>query len=104
MAKYIDADALKAVLVFSKNTGDMLASDMRKILQEIDLCPAADVEPVRHGRWIVEEDRYNHWHCSECGYVIGVMKMDALYCPRCGAKLDRFTREMEGEDESPDSV
>ena len=55
----------------------------------INAIPAADVAPVKHGRWVEETDRYNHWHCSECGYVIGVMKMDSRYCLKCGAKMQK---------------
>lgn len=44
---------------------------------------AADVAPVRHGRWI------NHgWStvCSECGEDYAFAKRN--YCPNCGAKMD----------------
>ena len=43
----------------------------------------------RCGRWVKEKGRRNHWHCSKCKYVIGVMKMDAKYCPQCGAKMEK---------------
>lgn len=42
----------------------------------------------RRGRWVKEKNRRNHWHCSKCKYVIGVMKMDANYCPYCGARME----------------
>lgn len=50
--------------------------------------PAADVRENVHGVWIEETDRYNHWHCSHCGYVIGLLKMDAKYCPHCGSQMN----------------
>ena len=80
--------------------------------------PAADVAPVRHGRWILEahDERVNYrWNvtaeCSECcdelkeiwaGFFPGVppcIARDAAlvsaesvklsnYCPNCGAKMD----------------
>lgn len=48
-------------------------------------CPLvdADVEPVRHGHWVVDED--GNVKCSECGYH-GV---GDNYCERCGAKMGR---------------
>lgn len=58
---------------------------LQKILEEYG---TADIAPVRHGKWVEELDRRFHWHCSECGYVIGVVKMDCNYCPNCGAKMD----------------
>jgi RNA polymerase subunit RPABC4/transcription elongation factor Spt4 len=53
--------------------------------------PAADVEPVRHGRWIVyevantDEEQPIAWECSECGEVV---EAKHNYCPDCGAKMD----------------
>lgn len=58
--------------------------DMRVILQNAD----------RTATWVPEPDRRNHWHCSKCGYVIGILKVDAKYCLNCGAKMDE-----EGEDD-----
>lgn len=49
--------------------------------------PAADVVPVRHGRWI--KDGSNRHECSECHkakWVWGDIKME--YCEHCGAKMD----------------
>lgn len=58
--------------------------------------PAADVAPVRHGRWI-----HPHWRnsvsaadCSECGAEAqhieyrGVQKHYKI-CPSCGARMDK---------------
>lgn len=68
----------------------------------IDSIPAADVAPVRHGRWIPEyhEDRvsptmkhkFTLYNCSECGRrLIGYSNpSDAPYC-HCGAKMDGDT-------------
>lgn len=44
--------------------------------------PAADVAPVRHGRWI---DSSNGWMCSECEQD---NTYDKPYCPNCGALMD----------------
>lgn len=63
----------------------------------INAMPAADVEPVRHGRW---ERCFEDWRqqiegdkCSLCRfeyYGTGISRF--LYCPNCGAKMD-----LEGE-------
>jgi DNA-directed RNA polymerase subunit RPC12/RpoP len=61
--------------------------------------PAADVEPVRHGRWIDKSnDEYayyceNVYQCSACGeewdILEGTPKQNSYhYCPNCGAKMD----------------
>ena len=62
----------------------------------IDEIPAADVVPVRHGRW---EDSIDEWFgtdvytCSKCreSYVLveGTPKENLWhYCPNCGSKMD----------------
>ena len=57
--------------------------------------PIADVEPVRHARWIVD---YNNTYsrrkmkCSLCGKFSGIGGIESnqkkSYCPNCGAKMD----------------
>ena len=51
--------------------------------------PAANVAPVRHGRWI-NENFYTH--CSACGkmaiYDKYGQEVESDYCPHCGAKMD----------------
>ena len=52
---------------------------------------AADVEPVRHGRWIEKQEKDTFagylysYECSECGRV---KQRKEPYCPNCGAKMD----------------
>lgn len=58
--------------------------------EDFDAFPAADVEPVRHGRWVPKEKMIKcpgarNYICSRCGHEpleIGD------YCPNCGAKMD----------------
>ena len=55
-------------------------------LDYIDSEPAADVAPVRHGRWIMHDDEFGlTCECSACH--IETMG-DGNYCPNCGAKMD----------------
>ena len=52
----------------------------------IESVPAADVAPVRHGRWIVRNKGMNNWvDCSECGTV---GSPHWKWCPVCGARMD----------------
>ena len=65
--------------------------------QRIKELPAADVEEVKHGKW-VEVYRENIWgdsvhvlECSACGkYTVGTrgIMTKSNYCPNCGAKMD----------------
>lgn len=49
--------------------------------------PEAQVDPVRHGRWISEPGHIPH--CSECGrYSDDADTGEAICCPFCGARMD----------------
>lgn len=50
----------------------------------IEQFPAADVAPVRRGRWIEEDDIQI---CSECGEEHEWEDYRAPYCDTCGAKM-----------------
>lgn len=52
----------------------------------IKMLPAADVVPVRGGRWI-EEDGIQI--CSECGEEHDWENYRAPYCDTCGAKMNK---------------
>lgn len=57
-----------------------LAEDFHRI-------PAADVAPVRHGRWRFHGD-CGVTECSVCGWSIEEYVGDYAYCPNCGARMD----------------
>lgn len=65
------------------------SKDVRRLLS----IPAADVAPVRHGRWILEREPDGKpycFHCSVCDddfHYIGIT-VAYDYCPNCGAKMD----------------
>ena len=60
-------------------------------IDDIEEQPAADVAPVRHGRWLeVREKRLfgeHYFLCSNCKSRNGLM-IPFNYCPNCGAKMD----------------
>ena len=54
--------------------------------------PAADVAPVRHGRWI---DKGEYAVCTECGGRSGtqydgveLIPLMTQFCPNCGCRMD----------------
>ena len=62
------------------------------LMEEIKAIPAADVAPVRRGRWEKQSGIYS---CSECGMTCPYdAQADVIeywacnYCPNCGAKMD----------------
>lgn len=56
--------------------------------------PAADVQPIRHGRWIDHEkfERKNCNVCIECSVCNTGFGHDCIpktkFCPNCGARMD----------------
>lgn len=82
MAEYIDKD--KAIdEVFEA------FADGRSAYIALEAIPAADVQPVRHGRWIDhQKGRWVYAKCSEC---VTVHDVKSNYCPICGAKMDGET-------------
>ena len=94
MAEYIDREAAKDELlswaVCINHPEHLMREDAIYVL---DAIPAADVAPVRHGRWI-HTDLAAHWYgkdeCSECTYHEHDRRdlSHFNYCPNCGAKMD----------------
>lgn len=91
MAAYIEREAAKklaerygctngAALGIHSGLADCIAS-------EIEALPAADVAPVRHGRWVlVDTDEEQFFICSECE---NKEYWESDCCPNCGEKMDR---------------
>ena len=54
--------------------------------------PAADVVPVRHGKWKKIGVWGRVYRCSQCGNIldfdaVNAGRGDANFCPNCGAKM-----------------
>ena len=88
MYEYIERKEIRDALY----DADAITMSGVKILNQF---PAADVAPVRHGRWVDN-------HCTACGMMpMGDEMWKNLgfepplferfmdYCPSCGAKMDR---------------
>lgn len=116
MAEYIKKEDIEQKIQDGLNNL-VLGHDAIEVLGMIYDMPAADVAPVRHGRWILEahDERVNYrWNvtaeCSECcnekkeiwagffAYIApSIARSVALtsakrvklsnYCPYCGAKM-----------------
>lgn len=94
MAEYIDRDkALKEFDAWVESTGALSkgTSYYAEARGCIECVPVADVEPVRHGRWLINPDGY-YPYCSECKQEPARCIM-TNYCPNCGAKMDEGDEE-----------
>ena len=82
MDEYIKRDyAVDAVLDVYCDTPDIDLS-CEKFEAAIRKIQAADVVPVRHGRWIKHDDGV--FTCSECG---NAESNESHFCRYCGAKM-----------------
>ena len=55
-------------------------------IDRIKTLSAADVAPVRHGRWLcVDTDIEQFFLCNRCNKK---EYWESNYCPNCGAKMD----------------
>lgn len=95
MKEYIERQAVEEFIEDGLNNPDKskaFGHDAIEILAGIHFMLAADVAPVRHGRWIDAEsdDGCTVWHCSKCSYPIKTICGYPIYkyCPMCGAMMD----------------
>ena len=56
-------------------------------IKDVDAIPAADVVPVRHGRWIAPFLSDGGNMCAECSNCHKIRIFDD-YCSACGAIMD----------------
>ena len=95
MAEYIDKqafnDAIREAIRKYPSTFYNGLETSRRIAHDMD---AADVQPVRHGRWKPYDLTYGRsiYYCTACNHSAEVPTvLDAPifnYCPNCGAKMD----------------
>ena len=91
MAEYIEREDLLELYrmddpVLNEN-GHVPLPVIRQNVMDI---PAADVAPVRHGRWEMNSDRPDNIICTNCDAGFDVWKHEAKdfnYCPNCGADM-----------------
>lgn len=102
MAEYIEREAAEKILYDGCHTsnGRECPDDVVELWHMVQAIPAADVQPVRHGRW-VETTQPMGWddvtcaECSECGedFVLDEWGMEDIknlmhYCPNCGCAME----------------
>ena len=90
MAEYIEReDAIKELMNDAPEQVGYSREDAADCIRYMD---AADVAPIRHGRWI---DKGEYAVCTECGGRSGTqydgvepIPLMTQFCPNCGAKMD----------------
>lgn len=89
MAEYINRKAVLETADWYVNEYCESRISFQNLYDELKRIPAADVAPVRHGRWIRREgfDYENNvilGACSKCDWEV---KDFTNYCPNCGARM-----------------
>lgn len=90
---YIRKEAKEAQSAFDELGGEsgIIAEAFEDLANELEDFPAADVAPVRHGRWALNK-KYGDYECSECGQgdvkAMDFTNLKMRYCPNCGARMD----------------
>ena len=83
MSDYISRDA--AIELLHYNADERCSA----VVSDFEEIPAADVEPVRRGRWGKKQGGF--WEfaaCSLCGEKTPTVGIIPNFCPHCGAKMD----------------
>jgi hypothetical protein len=57
-------------------------------IDKIITAPTIDAEPVRHGRWIYDDEITELQGCSVCGEFDKRTAVPPKRCDHCGAKMD----------------
>ena len=62
---------------------------LKMLLQKIEDIPSADVQPVKHGKWVFNKPPddwiMSLYTCDQCGHL---EEGKPNYCSHCGAKMD----------------
>ena len=90
MDEYIDRETAIAWFMPYAHAGESIDADV--VISDIKGMKAADVAPVRHGRWI---DKGEYAVCAECGGRSGTqydgvepIPLMTQFCPNCGCYMD----------------
>lgn len=94
MAEYIEREALSKAMKIWQNTiietygeNDEYVKCLDSVLLGVDNIPAADVRPVRRGKWI-QRKNWTRCVCSACSWEITFVTGNSYnFCPNCGAEM-----------------
>lgn len=80
----------KAAIDALTTRGLSVSNIWAKAINEIELIPTADVQEVRHGKWLYNSLADHVYRiCELCGAVYAIQEDECKYwfCPNCGADM-----------------
>ena len=84
MMEYIERETAIAWFIPYAQAGESIDADV--VISDIKGMKAADVAPVRHGKWLcVDTDTEQFFLCNRCKKK---EYWESDYCPSCGAIMD----------------
>ena len=103
MSKYIDADKLDKKFNEILDNPKEYDKPIHDMLRAFYFASAEDVEPVRHGHWILCQPKSLHLDRRDSLFECSVCRMNRIrrtgevlnYCPHCGTKMDEKEKEHE---------
>jgi hypothetical protein len=100
MNEYISRDDVLKAIDYQHEVNNVFESEaayvqMWETINDDIGIKAADVQPVKHGKWIIDNDYYT---CSRCNHQYLKDKILSMtiypsggipyYCPCCGSRMD----------------
>ena len=101
MSDYIEREAVLAYPIRKdkcdrKHANEHFILGIESVIEFVENLPAADVAPVRHGRWMTTDAYPHHLYCSVCYKTyaknakwVNELDLPTNYCPNCGARMDK---------------
>lgn len=83
MSKYVEVTLVQKTIM--RMTNDVRGAD---IAREVGKIPTADVQEVKHAKWIPSKKQYGMVICSNCHRGFCCDWIHYKYCYECGAKMD----------------
>ena len=86
MSEYIKRESVTR-MVASWSVGSYIRVPAKWAEEELQKIQASDVAPVRHGRWMKNDN--GTWSCERChSWIPDEQHYYARFCLYCGAKMD----------------
>ena len=101
MSDYIEREAVLAYPIRKdkcdrKHANKHFILGIESVIEFVEDLPAADVAPVRHGRWLTTDAYPHHLYCSVCYKTyaknakwVNELDLPTNYCHNCGARMGK---------------